>query len=126
MKNNKDMSFAELLVSNRKTNMEFFEQINKLIDFTKVEKVINKYYHIKYDAVGNSSWSVLLLFMINLLGIWYGLSDEQLEISVNDRISFSRFVGLPLDQSCPDHSTIWRFRERMKDAKAWDKFIGYH
>jgi IS5 family transposase len=46
--------------------------------------------------------------------MWYGLSDEQVEISVNDRISFSQFVGLPLDQVCPDHSTIWRFRERMQ------------
>jgi IS5 family transposase len=123
IKNNKDMSFAELLVSGRKTNMEFFDQINKLIDFNKVEQVINKLYQIKSDAVGNSSWSGLLLFKINLLGMWYALSDEQLEISVNDRISFSQFVGLPLDQSCPDHSTIWRFRERMKDAKAWDKLL---
>jgi IS5 family transposase len=65
----------------------------------------------------------LLLFKINLLGIWYGLSDEQLELNVNDRLSFSRFVGLPLDQVCPDHSTIWRFRERMQQAGAWDKLL---
>ena len=123
IKNNKNMSIADLLVSNRKTNMEFFEQIQKLIDFKEMEKVINKLYQFKNDAVRNSSWSGLLLFKINLLGIWYGLSDKQLEISVNDRISFSQFIRLPLDLSCPDHSTIWRFRERMKDAGAWDKLL---
>ena len=64
--------------------MEFFEQIQKLIDFNEVEKVINKLYQFKTDAAGNSSWSGLLLFKINLLDIWYDLSDEQAEISVND------------------------------------------
>lgn len=117
------MSIADLLVSYRKTNMVFFDQVNKLIDFREVEKVINKHYSFKQDAVGNSSWSGLLLFKINLLGMWYGLSDEELEMNVNDRITFSKFVGLPLDQSCPDHSTIWRFRERMEKAGAWDKML---
>ena len=117
------MSLADLLVSNRKTNSVFFDHVQKLIDFKAVEQVINKYYTFKNDAVGNSSWSGLLLFKINLLSMWYGLSDEQVEISVNDRISFSQFVGLPLDQVCPDHSTIWRFRERMQKAGAWDELL---
>ena len=117
------MSLADLLVSNRKTNSVFFDRVQRLIDFKLVEKVINKHYSFKKDAVGNSSWSGLLLFKINLLVMWYGLSDEEVEMSVNDRLSFSRFVGLPLDQSCPDHSTIWRFRERMQKAGAWDELL---
>jgi len=30
-----------------------------------------------------------------------------------DRLSFRRFVGLPLDQSVPDFTTFWRFREAL-------------
>jgi len=123
IKNSKNMSIADMLVSGRKTKMDFFNQVNKLIDFAVIEKVLNKHYDFKKDAVGNSSWSGLLLFKVNLLGMWYGLSDKEVEIAVNDRISFSNFVGLPLDQSCPDHSTIWRFRERMQKAGAWDKLL---
>ena len=35
-----------------------------------------------------------MLFKIELLRVWYGLCDEGVEEMVNDRISFSRFVGL--------------------------------
>ena len=48
-----------------------------------------------------------------LLQQWYGLSDPGLEEVVDDRLSFRRFAGLPLDESVPDHSTIWRFRQEL-------------
>src|SRR6266511_3063005 len=48
-----------------------------------------------------------------LLQQWYGLSDPGLEEAVDDRLSFRRFAGLPLDKSVPDHSTIWRFRQEL-------------
>ena len=43
----------------------------------------------------------------------YQLSDPQLEDQLIDRLSFRRFVGLPLDQSVPDFTTFWRFREAL-------------
>src|SRR5258708_24223181 len=36
-----------------------------------------------------------------------------MEAGVFDRISFLRFAGLSLEDVTPDHSTIWRFRERL-------------
>jgi hypothetical protein len=33
---------------------------------------------------------------------------------VDDRLSFRRFAGLPLDQGVPDHATIWRFRQELE------------
>jgi transposase, IS5 family len=32
---------------------------------------------------------------------------------VDDRLSFRRFAGIPLAESVPDHSSIWRFREQL-------------
>lgn len=122
-KNTSNLSFLDLYFANRKTGSKFLESIQLIIDFKQLEKKLNKYYKLNNDAVGNSSWGALLLFKINLLGMWYGLSDEELECSVNDRFSFRSFVGLPLDIDCPDHSTIWRFRERLKEANAWDKIL---
>lgn len=54
-------------------------------------------------------WMIRGLFLQYL----YQLSDPQLEDQLIDRLSFRRFVGLPLDQSVPDFSTFWRFREAL-------------
>lgn len=47
----------------------------------------------------------------------YQLSDPQLEDQLIDRFSFRRFVGLPLDQSVPDFTTFWRFREALAEEE---------
>jgi IS5 family transposase len=51
-----------------------------------------------------------------LLQQWYGLSDEAAEEALNDRMSFRRFCGLALEEASPDHTTICRFRERLREA----------
>jgi IS5 family transposase len=43
----------------------------------------------------------------------YALSDPSAEEAVRDRLSFRRFCGIPLDEETPDHSSIWRFRQRI-------------
>ena len=53
-------------------------------------------------------WMIRGLFLQHL----YQLSDPQLE----DRLSFRRFAGLPLDQKVPDFTTFWRFREALAEA----------
>jgi IS5 family transposase len=50
-----------------------------------------------------------------LLQAWYGLTDEGLEEAVDDRLSFRRFAGIPLDAGVPDHSAIWRFRRKLQE-----------
>ena len=42
-------------------------------------------------------------------------SDPELEDQINDRISFKKFLGLPLDRPSPDHSTFSRFRSRLTE-----------
>ena len=32
---------------------------------------------------------------------------------MDDRLSFRRFCGIPLDRPVPDHSSIWRFRQHL-------------
>lgn len=36
-----------------------------------------------------------------------------MENQINDRISFKKFLALPLDRPSPDHSTFSRFRSRL-------------
>jgi IS5 family transposase len=53
------------------------------------------------------------MFKILLLQQWYGLSDQETEFALRDRISFSRFTGIALAESVPDHTTICRFRNLL-------------
>lgn len=123
MKKEPIIGFAELAVSNRKIKTEFFDQINQLIDWRTVEKLINRYYQKGDSVVGRPSYSGLMLFKITLLQTWYGLSDCEVEDQVRDRISFSHFVGISLDDSVPDHSVISRFRTAVTKANAYDKLL---
>ena len=49
----------------------------------------------------------------------YGISDEEIEFQVNDRISFRNFLNFP--ENIPDFSTAWRFREDLADKDTIDK-----
>lgn len=116
-------SFADLAITRRKIKDQFFNQINTLINWKRIDTIIGKSYSKGESVAGRPSYPGLLLFKICLLQTWYGLSDYEVEDQVNDRISFSRFVGLSMDDKCPDHSVISRFRTAMTEKKAYDKLF---
>lgn len=47
-----------------------------------------------------------MMFKIMVLQALYGLSDDQAEFQVQDRLSFMRFLGLGLGDRVPDAKTI--------------------
>lgn len=61
----------------------------------------------------------LIVVRSMLLQAWYGLSDPELEFQCLDRLSFRNFLGFP-DQ-IPDFTTIWKIRDRLKEAKVDEK-----
>jgi len=63
------------------------------------------------------------MFRALLLAQLYDLSDAALEEALNDRVSFRRFVGLPLDATMPDHTTLCRFRNRLIETGLMDKLF---
>ncbi|MCL2435517.1 MAG: transposase [Lentimicrobiaceae bacterium] len=82
----------------------FFKQINMLIDWSEIEKEIKKVYKRGHSVDGRPAYSGLLLFKMLLLGIWYGLSDEKVEESVNDSLSMMRFCDLEKDNVVQERS----------------------
>ena len=91
-----------------------------LLDWNKVNRIIESYYKKGTSVTGSPSYDGLLLFKMCLLQTWYGLSDYEVEDRINDSISFSYFCGLHIDQIAPDHSTLSRFRTMMTKARAYD------
>lgn len=104
----------------RKIKQQFFTQINDLLDWESLSKIINTYYQKGKSATGTPSYDGLLLFKMCLLQTWYGLSDYEVEDRVNDSISFGYFCGLHIDQVAPDHSTLSRFRTAMTKVDAYE------
>ncbi|MBN4082008.1 transposase, partial [Beggiatoa alba] len=54
------------------------------------------------------------MFKALLLQSGYGLSDPGLEKQLARDLLFRRFVGLDISESVPDHSTFWRFRQKLE------------
>src|SRR6266542_476453 len=50
-------------------------------------------------------------------------SDELVKYQVRDRLSFSRFLGLAIEDSIPDSTTLWLFREKLAKAGLIEKLF---
>ena len=122
MKMNNALTLADSIceLRSRKIKKTFFNQMNTLLDWESISKIINQHYTKGKSATGKPSYDGLLLFKMTLLQTWYGLSDYEVEDRVNDSISFGYFCGLNIDQASPDHSTISRFRTIMTKSGAYN------
>ena len=68
---------------------------------------------LRSASTGRPGYPPLVMLKALLLAQWYGLSDPELEDALADRLSFRRFVGLPLDAAVPDETTLCRFRGEL-------------
>ena len=72
------------------------------------------YYEVGMSKEGADAYPPLMLLKGLLVQKWFGIaSGPELENQINARISFKKFLGLPLDKPSPDHSTFSRFRGRL-------------
>ena len=76
--------------------------------------LLESMYTNKSGKDGHLNVDVILMFKIQLLEVWYSLSDLAVEREIYDRLSFWHFLGCP--DKIPDNSTIWLFRERMSES----------
>jgi IS5 family transposase len=103
-------SFADRLVAEAAGGNVVLEKIANFVDWDEIAKLLAG---IRGGVMGAPGYPSLMMFKALLLQRWYALSDPALEEALKDRLSFRRFVGLPLTESIPDHSSLWRFREAM-------------
>ena len=112
----KKPGIADYVAARRKHKDCFLDEIDRIIDWKPLEKVLRNKLKRVANAVGNPAYPPLLMFKILLLQRWYNLSDAAVEEALCDRLSFVRFVGLSLDHDeVPDSTTICRFRQSLVD-----------
>lgn len=105
----KQLSLAEALVVEGKGGARL-DRIAALLDWAELERLMSG---LRSAPTGRPGWPPLLMLRALLLAQWRGLSDPALEDALADRLSFRRFVGLPLDATPPDETTLCRFRGEL-------------
>src|ERR1700724_1469872 len=77
----------------------------------------------KKSTAGRKPIDVMVMFRMLVLQSLYNLSDEQVEYQVRDRLSFTRFLGLGIEDGIPDGTTLWLFRETLAKAGLIEKLF---
>ena len=90
------MGFFDGHVERRTAKNRFFRQVDPLIDWVPIEKELKKVYRKGLGERGTKAHGPLLLFKMQLVPVWYGLSDVQVEEMANENPSVMRFLGLSL------------------------------
>ncbi len=78
----------------------------------------------KKSQVGRKPIDAMVMFRMLILQSLYNLSDEQIEYQVRDRLSFTRFLKLGIEDHIPDGTTLWLFREKLSKAGLIETLFG--
>jgi len=99
------------------------ELMKQQIDWKPFIPLVESVFQDNDSTGGRPHTNELIVVRSMLLQAWYGLSDPELEFQCHDRLSFRNFLGFP--EQIPDFSTIWRIRDRLKEANVdkqiWDE-----
>lgn len=98
------------------------ELMKEQIDWKPFRPIVASVFRDNKETGGRPHTNEILVVRTMLLQAWYGLSDPELEFQVNDRLSFRNFLDFP--DNVPDFTTIWKIRDRLKEAgkeqKIWN------
>ncbi len=89
--------------------------IKEQIDWEKFRPIIASVFMDNKITGGRPHTDEVVIMRCMVLQQFYGISDEELEFQLTDRLSFRNFVGF--EGGVPDFTTIWTIRERLKNAK---------
>jgi IS5 family transposase len=116
-KRSKDLSFAEFTLKssmNKNRSLERLLKIDRSLNWDMIEQMLAINYNTGRSKKGAGAYSPLLLFKCILLQKWFRINSAfELECHINDRISFKKFLGIPITDPSPAQKTFSRFRKRL-------------
>src|SRR5512147_1798968 len=96
------------------------EAIDRLVPWATfradLESVVLTPDEAKKSNAGRKPFDAILMFRMLILQSLDNLSDGEGEYQVRDRLSFTRFLGLGIEDRSPDGTTLWLFREKLAKA----------
>ena len=115
----KQRSLADAAIVDHAALQEL-DSLNEMINWTQIEVLLS---NIHNKSRGEKAWPPLMMFKALLLQSWYGLSDPALEKQLARDLLFRRFIELDLSEAVPDHSTFWRFRQKLQKQQLLEKLL---
>ena len=90
------------------------EMITRVVPFesfrAEIEAAVLTPANEKKSNAGRKPIDVIVMFRMLVLQSLYNLSDEQVEYQVRDRLSFTRFLRLGIEDRIPDGTTLCESR----------------
>ena len=108
------MIFEKLIPKNH-----LLVKIDSIIDFSFVYEKIKD----KYSDMGRGSKDPVMMVKILLLEYLYRLSDVEVSDRINTDVAFRWFLGLGIDDTVPDDTTISYFRVKRLGEEDFDTFF---
>jgi transposase, IS5 family len=103
------------------------EAIDRLVPWENfradIEAVVLTPDEKRKSSAGRKPIDAIVMFRMLVLQALNNLSDEQAEYQVRDRYSFTRFLRLGIEDSIPDATTLWLFREKLANAGLIEKLF---
>ena len=99
------------------------EMIDRVVPFERfraeIEAVVLTPAEDKKSSAGRKPIDVIVMFRMLLLQSLYNLSDEQVEYQVSDRMSFTRFLRLGIEDRVPDGTIrcTWRPDGKQRNSR---------
>jgi len=92
------------------------EVLNEKIPWEAFRPVLEPVHQTpRTSNAGHTPIDVMLMFKVLVLQSLSNLADEQVEYQIRDRLSCMRFLGVGLESRIPEGTTVWLFRERLKE-----------
>lgn len=117
------MSFNQFILKEQYAKVrglgDRLELMKEQIDWKPFRPIVASVFRDNKETGGRPHTNEITMVRIMLLQSWYGLSDPELEYQVNDRLSFRNFLDFP--ETIPDFSTVWKIRDRLKEAGKEEK-----
>lgn len=109
---------------------DFLHRLNQIIPWAKLRPLLERIRDKpRSTRAGRKPYDSILMFKCLILQQLHNISDEELEYQVNDRLSWMQFLGLGLEDSVPDRTSFWLFKQALKKhqliEELFEKFESY-
>ena len=102
----------------RSASHPFYKRLNRILEQNGFDEYVEQLCESFYaPTMGRPSLAPGMYFRLLMLGYFEGIDSERgIAWRAADSLSVREFLGLELDEGCPDHSTISRTR-RLIDVE---------
>ena len=93
---------------------DFLNRLNQIVPWEEFRPLLERIRDKpRSSRAGRKPYDSILMFKCLILQQLHNISDEELEYQLNDRLSWMQFLGLGLEDSIPERTSIWLFKQAL-------------